>query len=156
MRQRLLELQKEYIIKLGDAVIATKTEAGKIKLNQLMNTTATGAVSGSFWGMLIGILFLNPLVGLAVGAASGALGGALTDVGINDAFMQDLSASIQPGNAALFVLVETMTADKVLKEIQGFGGVVLKTSLDETKEQVLRDALQRATAAAEQGTGSNA
>ncbi len=49
-----------------------------------------------------------------------------------------------------------MTADKVLKEIQGFGGVVLKTSLDETKEQVLRDALQRATAAAEQGTGSNA
>ncbi len=156
VRQRLLELQKEYIIKLGDAVTATKTEAGKIKLNQLMNTTATGAVSGSFWGMLIGILFLNPLVGLAVGAASGALGGALTDVGINDAFMQDLSASIQPGNAALFVLVETMTADKVLKEIQGFGGVVLKTSLDETKEQVLRDALQRATAAAEQGTGSNA
>jgi len=156
VRQRLLELQKEYIIKLGDAVIATKTEAGKIKLNQLLNTTATGAVSGSFWGMLIGILFLNPLIGLAVGAASGALGGALTDVGINDAFMHDLSTSIQPGNAALFVLVETMTADKVLKEIQGFGGVVLKTSLDETKEQVLRDALQRATAAAEQGTGSNA
>ena len=33
VRRRLLELQKEYIIKLGDAVIATKTEAGKIKLN---------------------------------------------------------------------------------------------------------------------------
>ncbi|MGE3872993.1 MAG: DUF1269 domain-containing protein [Parvibaculaceae bacterium] len=155
VRRRLLELQKEYIIKLGDAVIATKTEAGKIKLNQLMNTTATGAVSGSFWGMLVGILFLNPLVGLAVGAASGALGGALTDIGINDAFMRDLSASIQPGNAALFVLVRSMTADKVLKEIQGFGGVVLKTSLDETKEQVLRDALQRATAAAGTGSGSD-
>jgi uncharacterized membrane protein len=40
-----------------------------------------------------------------------------------------------------------MTADKVLKEIEGFGGVVLKTSLDETKEQTLRDALQRASAA---------
>lgn len=150
VRQRLLELQKEYIIKLGDAVIATKTEAGKVKLNQLLNTTATGAVSGSFWGMLIGILFLNPLVGLAVGATSGALGGALTDVGINDAFMRDLSASIEPGNGALFVLVQEMTADKVLKEIQGFGGVVLKTSLDETKEQVLRDALRHASAAAEQ------
>ncbi len=147
VRQRLLELQKEYIIKLGDAVIATKTEEGKIKLNQLFNATATGAVSGSFWGMLIGILFLNPLVGLAVGATSGALGGALTDVGINDAFMRDLSTSIEPGNGALFVLVQEMTADKVLKEIQGFGGVVLKTSLDETKEQVLRDALLRASAA---------
>jgi uncharacterized membrane protein len=146
VRQRLLELQQEYIIKLGDAVIATKTEAGKIKLNQLMNTTAAGAVSGSFWGMLIGLLFLNPLVGLAVGATSGAIGGALTDIGINDAFMRDLSASIEPGNGALFVLVQEMTADKVLKQIQGYGGVVLKTSLDETKEQTLRDALRKASA----------
>jgi uncharacterized membrane protein len=145
VRQRLLELQQEYIIKLGDAVIATKTEAGKIKLNQLMNTTAAGAVSGSFWGMLIGLLFLNPLVGLAVGATSGAIGGALTDVGINDAFMRDLSASLEPGNAALFVLVQEVTADKVLKQVQGYGGVVLKTSLDETKEQLLREALQKAS-----------
>lgn len=147
VRKRLLELQKEYLIKLGDAVIATKTESGKIKLNQIVNTTAAGAVSGSFWGLLIGVLFLNPLVGVAIGAASGALGGALADVGINDAFMKNLSANLQPGNGALFVLVQEMTADKVLKEIEGFGGVVLKTSLDETKEQTLRDALQRASSA---------
>ena len=148
VRERLFELQKQYLIKLGDAVIATKTEAGKIKLNQLVNTTAAGAVSGSFWGLLIGVLFLNPLLGVAVGAASGALGGALSDFGINDAFMKELSASLQPGNGALFVLVEEMTTDKVLKDIQGFGGVVLKTSLDETKEQALRDALQQAAPAA--------
>jgi uncharacterized membrane protein len=145
VRLRLLELQKEYLIKISDAVIATKTESGKVKLNQILNTTATGAVSGSFWGLLIGVLFLNPLIGVAIGAASGALGGALTDVGINDAFMKDLSANLQPANAALFVLVQEMTADKVLKEIEGFGGVVLKTSLDESKEQVLRDALNRAS-----------
>ena len=90
VRQRLFELQKEYLIKLGDAVIATKTEAGKIKLNQLFSTTAAGAASGSFWGLLIGVLFLNPLLGVAMGAASGAIGGALTDVGINDKFMKDL------------------------------------------------------------------
>ncbi|UXN58890.1 DUF1269 domain-containing protein [Phyllobacterium zundukense] len=145
VRNRLLELQKEYLITLGDAVIATKTDAGKIKLNQMVSTTAAGAVSGSFWGLLIGVLFLNPLLGAAVGAASGALGGALTDVGINDNFMKDLAATIQPGNAALFVLVQSMTADKVLKDISHYGGIVLKTSLDETKEQVLRDALQKAT-----------
>jgi uncharacterized membrane protein len=145
VRLRLLELQKEYLIKISDAVIATKTESGKVKLNQILNTTATGAVSGSFWGLLIGVLFLSPLIGVAIGAASGALGGALTDVGINDAFMKDLSANLQPANAALFVLVQEMTADKVLKQIEGFGGVVLKTSLDESKEQVLRDALNRAS-----------
>jgi uncharacterized membrane protein len=146
VRQRLLELQKEYLVKVGDAVIATKAEDGKIKLNQLVNTTIAGAASGSFWGLLIGVLFLNPLLGVAVGAASGAIGGALTDVGINDAFMKDLAANLQPGNGALFVLIHEMTADKVLKEISAFGGVVLKTSLDETKEQVLRDALQKASA----------
>jgi uncharacterized membrane protein len=146
VRRRLIELQKEYLITLGDAVIATKTDTGKVKLNQLVSTTAAGAVSGSFWGLLIGVLFLNPLIGAAVGAASGAIGGALTDVGINDAFMKDLASNLQPENAALFVLVQEMTADKVLKEISGFGGVVLRTSLDETKEQILRDALQKASA----------
>jgi uncharacterized membrane protein len=144
VRTKLLHLQREYIIKLGDAVIATKTEAGKIKLNQLMNTTAAGAASGSFWGLLIGVIFLNPLLGVAVGTASGAISGALTDVGINDKFMKELAASLETGHAALFVLVQEMTADKVLKEIAPFGGVVLKTSLDETKEQVLRDALAAA------------
>ena len=143
VRQRLFELQKEYLIQIGDAVIAVKADSGKVKLNQLVNATAAGAASGSFWGLLVGMLFLNPLVGVAVGAASGAVGGALTDVGINDAFMKDLASNLQPGNAALFVLIRGMTADKVLKEISGFGGVVLKTSLDETKEQVLRDALQK-------------
>ena len=106
-----------------------------------------GAASRSFWGLLIGVLFLNPIIGVALGAASGALGGALTDFGINDAFMKELAASIQPGNAALFVLIKNMTADKVLREIKDAGGVVLKTSLDETKEQILRDALAKTTAA---------
>ena len=145
VRKRLFELQKEYLITLGDAVIATKTEDGKVKLNQIFSTTAAGAVQGSFWGLLIGVLFLNPLLGVALGAASGAIGGALTDVGIGDKFMKDLSASLQPGSAALFVLVQQVTADKVLKEIEGYGGTVLKTSLDESKEQVLRDALGRAS-----------
>ena len=115
VRQRLFKLQREYLIKFSDAVIAVKTEAGPVKLNQLVNTTAIGAASGSFWGLLVGLLFLNPLIGVALGAASGALGGKLTDYGINDAFMKELSETLQPGKAALFVLVQEMTADKVLE-----------------------------------------
>lgn len=147
VRQRLFKLQKEYLITLSDAVIAVKTDAGAVRLNQLVNTTAMGAASGGFWGLLIGVLFLNPILGVALGAASGALGGALTDYGINDAFMKELAATMQPGNAALFVLVKDMTPDKVLREIQDAGGTVLKTSLDDAKEQQLRDALAKATTA---------
>jgi uncharacterized membrane protein len=147
VRQRLFDLRKQYLIEFSDAVIAVKTDAGPVKLNQLVNTTVAGAASGSFWGLLIGVLFLNPLIGVALGAASGALGGLLTDYGINDAFMKELAASLKPGDAALFVLIQNMTADKVLKEIQGAGGTVLKTSLDDTKEKVLREALAKAAAA---------
>jgi len=62
VRQRLLKLQQEYLITINDAAIAVKTESGSIKLNQLVNTTAIGAASGSFWGLLIGVLFLNPII----------------------------------------------------------------------------------------------
>ena len=91
MRTKLFQLQKEYLIEIGDAVIAVKHDDGKVKLNQLINTTAAGALSGGFWGTLVGMIFLMPLLGAAVGAASGALGGALADYGINDDFMKDLS-----------------------------------------------------------------
>jgi uncharacterized membrane protein len=147
VRQRLFDLRKQYLIEFSDAVIAVKTDVGPVKLNQLVNTTAAGAASGSFWGLLIGVIFLNPLIGVALGAASGALGGLLTDYGINDAFMKELAANLKPGDAALFVLIQNMTADKVLKEIQVAGGTVLKTSLDDTKEKVPREALAKAAPA---------
>ena len=144
VRHRLFKLQQEYLIELGDAVIATKSADGHVKLNQLLNTTAIGAVSGSFWGLLIGALFLMPAVGAAIGAASGALSGAMTDFGINDAFMKELASSIKPGDAALFILAQKLTADKVIDAIKDEGGIVLKTSLDRSKEQSLRDALASA------------
>jgi uncharacterized membrane protein len=127
-------------------VIAVKDAKGRIKLNQMLNTTAVGAVSGTFWGTLIGLIFLMPLAGAAIGAASGALGGALTDVGINDKWMKETAAAIQPGTAALFVLVRRVTADKVLERLKGEGGKVMKTSLDHTKEAALQAALAGAQA----------
>jgi len=145
VRNVVFDLAKRYLIKFSDVVIATRDDKGRVKLNQLFNTTASGAAGGSFWGLLIGLIFLNPLLGAVAGAAGGAISGALTDVGINDKFMKDLASSLQPGHAALFVLVQDMTADKVLAEIKGHGGVVLHTSLDETREKELRDALASAT-----------
>jgi uncharacterized membrane protein len=144
VRQRVLGLQKEYLIELGDAVVVVKNDKGHIKLNQLLNTTAAGAASGALWGTLIGFIFLNPLLGAAVGTASGALGGKLTDVGINDAFMKDAAAALQPGTAGLFLLVRKVTGDKVLADLRGIGGEVIKTSFDESKEAVLREALAAA------------
>lgn len=144
VRLMLLKLQKDYLIDLEDAVVAVKDVKGKVRLHQAVNLTAAGAVSGTFWGALIGLIFLNPLLGMAVGAGAGAVSGALTDVGINDNFMKDLASGMTPGSSALFVLVRKSTPDKVLEHIQGTGGKVLKTSLSHEDETKLQAALSAA------------
>ena len=99
-------------------------------------------MGGTFWGMLIGMIFLNPLAGAAIGA--GALSGKLRDLGISNDFMKELGETFKPGTSALFVLVRKATPEKVLEELKGFKGKVLKTSLTKDKEEELRQVLENA------------
>ena len=141
VRLTLLKMQKEYLLDLVDAVIVVRDDKGKVKLRQLYDLTAVGALSGGFWGALIGLLFLNPLFGFALGAAAGAVSGALRDVGIDDNFMKQLGQTLKPNSAALCVLVRHVTSDKVIEEIKKFGGTLIKTNLSHENENKLRDAL---------------
>jgi uncharacterized membrane protein len=145
VRLRLLRMQKEYLIDLEDAVVAVRDAKGKVKLHQIRDMTTAGAISGSFWGLLIGLIFMNPLLGLAAGAAGGAISGALTDIGIDDDFMKKLASELHPGASVLFVLVKDFTEDKVLAELEGTGGRLLKTSLSHEDEAKLQAVLDVAT-----------
>jgi uncharacterized membrane protein len=142
VRERVVELQSDYLVELADAVVVTKDADGQVELHQSVNMVTAGAVSGGFWGSLIGLLFFNPILGLAVGAAAGALSGRFTDYGIPDGQMRELAESFAPGTAALFVLVRKFTADKVAAEVGRFGGTVLRTSLSADEERKLREGLQ--------------
>lgn len=141
VRLRLLKMQKEYLVDLEDAVIAIRKPDGKIKLLQLYNLTGAGAISGGFWGLLIGLLFMNPLLGAAVGAGAGAVSGALADVGIDDEFMKKLSQNLKPGGSMLFILFRSITLDKALQELAGTGGTIIQTSLSHEDETRLRNAM---------------
>jgi uncharacterized membrane protein len=146
VRVKLWKLQRDYLLELEDAVVVTKNLKGKIKLHQAVNLTAVGAVSGGFWGTLIGMIFLNPIFGAAIGAASGALSGAISDAGIDDQFMKRLAEKFSPGTSALFVLVRNATPDKVVAEIASFGGTILQSSLSHEDEAKLQVALSRSKA----------
>src|SRR5262249_3139548 len=111
VRQKLLDMQKDYLIELGDAVIAVKQPNGRVKPTQLSHPHVCGGAAGLSGVTLLGLIFLTRIVGAAVGAASGEVGGALTDLGINDRFMKDVTPTLQSGNAALFLLIRKMTAD---------------------------------------------
>jgi uncharacterized membrane protein len=141
VRKHVLGLTEQYLIEIEDAVVAVKQENGHIKLNQLINPLAMSSISGAMWGGLIGLIFANPLAGAALGGAAGALGGALTDLGINDDFMRQTAEAVGTGQAALFLLIRKMTADKVLDDLRGIGGTVLRTSFDHNFEDKLRAAL---------------
>src|SRR6516164_1987415 len=154
VRLALLKMQKAYLIDLEDAVVVVRDGKGKVRLRQMYNLTAAGAAAGGFWGALIGLLFLNPLFGFALGAAAGAVSGALRDVGIDDNFMKSLGETLKPGTAALCVLIRQMTPDKVVEELQKFGGTLIKTNLCHENEAKLRDALASAQKAAGAATAS--
>ncbi len=153
---KLAGLKKEYLIDLEDAVVVVRDEAGKVHLKQSLNLTAIGAssglLSGALWGGLVGLLFLNPLAGFAiggaVGAGAGALSGSLSDYGIDDNFIKSLGETIPNNSSALFVLVRKVQPEKVLAELQGLRGRVLKTSLSPDQEKRLQEALSGVTGAA--------
>ena len=143
MRAELAKLQNEYLIEMEDVVVVTKDDKGKVHLHQAANLTAEGAKSGAFWGALIGMVFLNPIMGAAIGAGAGTLSGKYSDIGISDEFMKGLGETITPGSSALFVQVRKSTPDKVLEALKGFKGKVLMTSLTTDKEEELRKVLEQ-------------
>jgi uncharacterized membrane protein len=141
VRLELLQATKEHLVTLEDAVVVECRPDGKIKLHQAASATGVGAAGGALWGGLIGLLFLAPLVGMAVGAASGAVAGKMTDTGVNDEFIKELGAKLQPGNAALIALGSTDARDKLMERFTPYGGEVIQTSLDNEDEEQLRRAL---------------
>ncbi len=126
MRDKLAALQKQQLISLSDAAVVVRKQDGKVKVKQAVSLVGAGALGGAFWGMLIGLLFWMPWLGLAIGAAAGAVGGALTDVGVDDKFIKEVGEKIQPGQSALFLMVESWTEDKVLDQIKDFGAEVIR------------------------------
>ncbi|MCA9875195.1 MAG: DUF1269 domain-containing protein [Anaerolineales bacterium] len=140
MRDKLLQMQKQELITLADAAIVVRDKKGTPKVKQLHSLVGAGALGGAFWGMLIGLLFFAPWLGMAAGALGGALGGKFTDVGVDDKFIKEVGATIQPGQAALFLLVVKATGDKVLPELSSFSAKVIQTSLTNEQEAKLREA----------------
>lgn len=152
VRQKLLRMEKEYLLELEDAVVVVKNREGKLSVHQAYHLVETGAGGGIFvgglWGLLLGVLFFNPILGFATGtlagAAVGGVSGWLADIGIDDTFIHELGQTIQPGHSALFILIRKVTPDKVLNHLkeQQVQGTILHTSLSIDDETRLREILQ--------------
>lgn len=132
-------LQKQQIITLEDAAYVVRKQDGKPKVKQANSLVGAGALGGAFWGLLIGLLFFAPWLGMAAGAIGGAIGGKFTDVGIDDDFIKQVGDTVEPGHSALFLLVAKATPDKLEAELSKYKATVLQTSLSSEDEAKLRD-----------------
>ena len=149
---KLRSMQKEYLIDLEDACVVEREKSGKVYIKQAVNLTAIGAATGgsrgALWGAIVGLLFLNPLAGMAIGAVTGAgvgaLSGSLSDYGISDDFVKKLGQTIPEGSSALFILFKRVNEDKVLPELESYKPRVLRTSLSNDDEKKLKAELSKA------------
>jgi uncharacterized membrane protein len=141
VRLKLRQLQAEYLLDLADVVVTRKDEMGKVKLHHAGDMIARDVVCSGLCGSVVSLILVN--------AATGAGSGALNDIGINDRFMKELTATLIPSSSALFVLTRTPAPnrEKLLEEVKGLGGKILMTSLSHEDEARLQAALDTAKSA---------
>jgi uncharacterized membrane protein len=138
---QVMELNKDFVVTLSGLAIVTVDAEGKSHVETPQKIVGVSAASGALWGMLIGLLFFVPGVGLLLGGAMGALFGKLGKSGVNEQFRAQVQDMLKPGAAAVVVMASKITEDKFAEAMGPFGGTLLKTSLSEEDEKELASEL---------------
>jgi len=141
--EKLGKLQSQQLINVQDAAVVSWEEGRKKpKTRELHDTKKAGALGGGFWGLLFGLIFFVPILGLAVGAGMGALFGSMADVGISDEFINSVREQVTPGTSALFLLSSDAVFDRVRSEFAGSDAELISTNLTAEQEAKLREAFE--------------
>ena len=147
----LQEMNENWVVDLHDAVAVYRDYQGKLRVDQSYQMTeGEGAAWGGLFGGLIGALLAAPftagasaaaagaalaagsLSGVALGATAGALDADSwkDDFGISDDFVRQVGTMVQPGDSAIFALLRTLDPDLVAAQFKGYGGTILRTTLN--------------------------
>ena len=141
-RLELKKTSERHGIDPGRIVTAVRASDGQAHLHYTHFLAKDGAFIGGTWGTLVGLLFLNPLLGIVAGAGVGAAIGELGDFGIGKPFLQDLASHLQPNTSALFIPVDMQSVPRALEFLQNSGGVLLQTALTPESELELKQKLE--------------
>lgn len=130
------------LVDIEDAAVAVKTRGGKVKVRQTLESAAKGSqlASGGLWGLLIGFLFGGPLFGALLGLGVSKLLGRNLDLGIDNEFIDGVSRELQPGNSALFLLVEGTAPEIIAEALGDHRGKLHHTSMSDEAAAALAEA----------------
>jgi uncharacterized membrane protein len=139
--QRLRDIQKAGQLSLQDTAIVAKDQDGKVNVkNEWSSGAETGVVVGGALGLLTSFIF--PVAGTVAGAAAGGWIGSKLSGGVDGKFVDEVSASIEPGTSALFLLVRDWNPAAVAAAVSGHRGKILQTTLADPYVESLRQALK--------------
>jgi uncharacterized membrane protein len=137
----LARLQDDRVIGIQDAsVVSWPRGRRKPRTRQARDLAGPAALSGAFWGLLFGILFLLPVVGRATGAAVESGAGMLSPIGLSDEFLQSIREQVTPGSSALFLLTTDEGVARIRDAFAGVHAELLTTDLSADQEAALRTA----------------
>lgn len=124
-------------------IVQTSGGDAELEIRQTHKQGGKFALGGGGIGLLAGLLLGGPIGGLAVGATLGGITGAMRDYGIDDKFINEISAGLQPGTSALFLMTSGGDEQKILAELRPHKARLVKTTLPEEQATALRKALDQ-------------
>jgi uncharacterized membrane protein len=123
----LKDLHRDGDITLYASTVIAKDASGNVAVRQAADNGPIGTLAGVVTGGLVGLL--GGPVGVAVGAYVGGLGGLMYDlvnVGIGADFVDEVSASLTPGKAAIVSDIDESWATPIDTRIEALGGVTFR------------------------------
>lgn len=114
---------------------------GTVHIHQPSHATLEGAIGGALLGLVAGMIFLAPLAGAAAGAVGGAIGGATLPGGVDKRVAADLARQLQPGHAAVLLLLPRDNAEAVLPRIAVYGGTIMQSDFSTDHQRALQASL---------------
>ena len=136
-KKALLLLDKEGSISVYGYAVVAKNADGTASIKEGDDSGPLGTLAGTALGSLIGALF-GP-VGLAVGATAGFAGGAaadLSDAGVGEDFIDDVSKDLLPSRVAVVAEIEEDWTAPVDIRMEEIGGIVFRRALSDVRQQV--------------------
>jgi uncharacterized membrane protein len=142
----LLKMEQVHLIDLDDAAIASRRKDGSFRIKYSNVLVMADAAMGGQWGLVIGTVLLNPLMGTlaggVVGAATGKVIKVLKKIGIGADFIKEIADTLQPDSSAIFILIRKSLPENVVVEIKKFNGKLLRSSLSPENELELQKVFQ--------------
>jgi uncharacterized membrane protein len=138
----LKSLASQDMLNLDDAAVIIKDAQGKVQVkNMVEKNVKVGATVGGLVGLAIASV-LFPVAGIAIGAAGGALVGKTIGNGVDKKFIQEVTASLGPGNSAILFIVSHENTGMLITALEPYSGKIYQSTFDSEVEAELRKSLK--------------